>query len=354
MGLIRIILALAVVVAHTQSPLFGLHFFGGGVMAVESFFILSGFYMALVLRTKYTKQLKEFYFNRFIRLFPIYWIFLIFVVLISCSYWFLIGKPVSALTSFAQIDIHPIYYVWSLFSNLGILGIDGSILWEDLTKISINKLIFLQGAWSLSVEIMFYLLAPWILRKKPWLQIILFFLFLSIRIFIFINAGYTWTKWNYYFMPSAMTFFMAGSITYLFYEYLHDNNFFARQNSKIGITVLTILVVIIIFYQNSNFLTIQDWRYYLIFTFSIPFIFEATKNNKMDRLIGEYFYPLYLCHGALLSIWSPLRHFIPEFLKIYILLILCLIICNVVLKIDKKIQNHFKHRVSNVKTTKLA
>lgn len=105
-------------------------------------------------------------------------------------------------------------------------------------------------------------------------------------------------------------------------------------------------MVIIAFYEKSIFLTNQDWRYYVLFTLSIPFIFQATKNNKIDRSIGEYSYPIYLCHGVLLSIWAPLRHFIPNFLTIYILLILCLITCSLVLIIDRKIQNQFKYRVS--------
>lgn len=201
-------------------------------MAVESFFILSGFYMALVLRTKYKKKIKEFYFNRFIRLFPIYWMFLSFAILSSCSYWLLTGNPLSALVAFSRSEINPIYYVWSFISNIGILGIDGTILWANITQIPVNKLIFLQGAWSLSVEIMFYLLAPWILRKQLWVQLTLFSLFLGIRIFVFINAGYSWTQWNYYFMPSAMTFFMAGSLAYLFYEYLHKKTFLRNKIPK--------------------------------------------------------------------------------------------------------------------------
>jgi len=52
MGLLRIILAIAVLVAHSGN-LFGLKLTGGTV-AVEVFFIISGFYMTMILDKKYT------------------------------------------------------------------------------------------------------------------------------------------------------------------------------------------------------------------------------------------------------------------------------------------------------------
>ncbi len=58
----------------------------------------------------------------------------------------------------------------------------------------------------------------------------------------------------------------------------------------------------------------------------------------MDRSVGEYSYSIYLCHTVILSLWAPLRHFIPETLKIYILILMCLVLCTFVIKIDEKIQ----------------
>jgi len=50
MGFIRIILAIAVVIVHTE-PIFGFELVRGRV-AVQSFFIISGFYMAMILNEK--------------------------------------------------------------------------------------------------------------------------------------------------------------------------------------------------------------------------------------------------------------------------------------------------------------
>ena len=51
MGLIRTLLAISVVLAHS-SPIFGIKLVGGQV-AVQAFYMISGFYMTLVLNEKY-------------------------------------------------------------------------------------------------------------------------------------------------------------------------------------------------------------------------------------------------------------------------------------------------------------
>jgi hypothetical protein len=74
MGLIRVLLALAVVDFHAvrfaSSPHFlNLPWINGGV-AVQSFFVISGFYMALILSGKYAgRGVFVFYRARFLRLY---------------------------------------------------------------------------------------------------------------------------------------------------------------------------------------------------------------------------------------------------------------------------------------------
>jgi peptidoglycan/LPS O-acetylase OafA/YrhL len=75
MGSLRLILALSVFLAHTGS-LFGVFLVGPSV-AVQSFFLISGFYMALVLNEKYKGSGSYYLFitNRLLRLLP-YWVVL--------------------------------------------------------------------------------------------------------------------------------------------------------------------------------------------------------------------------------------------------------------------------------------
>ena len=58
----------------------------GGVVAVQAFYIISGFYMALILNTKYVGAgaYRVFIGNRFLRIYPVYWVVLILTVVLSC------------------------------------------------------------------------------------------------------------------------------------------------------------------------------------------------------------------------------------------------------------------------------
>ncbi len=69
MGIIRTLLALGVLIGHSKAgfvlPL------PGGMMAVQAFYIISGFYMGLVLTEKYSKKengYSLFITNRFLRI----------------------------------------------------------------------------------------------------------------------------------------------------------------------------------------------------------------------------------------------------------------------------------------------
>jgi peptidoglycan/LPS O-acetylase OafA/YrhL len=77
MGLIRLLLAISVITTHSTS-IFGLNFIQGQI-AVEIFFMISGFYMALILIEKYNKKTdyKIFISNRLLKIFPTYWLILV-------------------------------------------------------------------------------------------------------------------------------------------------------------------------------------------------------------------------------------------------------------------------------------
>src|SRR5947209_17753171 len=97
MGILRMLLAISVLLLHTQdTQLFSL----AGDMAVPAFFIISGFYMALILNEKYIGKhsYKVFITNRLLRLYPMYYIttflMLCFVLL---KFFFHIGRNDNAM-----------------------------------------------------------------------------------------------------------------------------------------------------------------------------------------------------------------------------------------------------------------
>jgi peptidoglycan/LPS O-acetylase OafA/YrhL len=126
MGLIRFLLAMAVVAAHS-APILGLTLVGGKI-AVQSFFVISGFYISLILNEKYpagTRGTLLFYGNRFLRIYPIYWAVLLLTAGAGTAVLLLFGwhsfvSNVSSLTKDFAAD----KLLFLIASNVGILGID--------------------------------------------------------------------------------------------------------------------------------------------------------------------------------------------------------------------------------------
>ena len=74
MGLLRLLLAVSVVLVHTRGC-FGFRPLAAAE-AVQTFYMISGFYMAMILTEKYRGpgSYRLFLTNRFLRIYPIYWI----------------------------------------------------------------------------------------------------------------------------------------------------------------------------------------------------------------------------------------------------------------------------------------
>lgn len=73
MGSIRFLLALSVLIVHS-SPILGVTILPG-YLAVQVFYVISGFYMALIYCEKYSNTERPvfyFYSNRILRLYPLY------------------------------------------------------------------------------------------------------------------------------------------------------------------------------------------------------------------------------------------------------------------------------------------
>lgn len=197
MGLIRFLLALSVVATHCGS-IFGFQFVGGPV-AVQSFFIISGFYMSMILNEKYTGVNNSFWLfisNRFIRLYPVYWVILLvtifaYIILGFTTNW----RVFPVFESYLSVKTNFISFAYLIFTHLVIFGQDimmfmgispgnGSFyftpkFWE--TTPQLHTFLFVPQAWSLGLELTFYLVAPFILRRGVGVVVILIFLSLFLR-----------------------------------------------------------------------------------------------------------------------------------------------------------------------------
>jgi len=313
MGVLRFILAISVVLSHTE-PLFGIQIVGGQI-AVQAFYIISGFYMSMILNEKYINKNSSyslFITNRFLRLFPTYWTTLIITFLVALLLFFTIDEN-------SGIIYRYIHYAKEfgfgnmlllVFSNIFILGQDWLLFFGiDLetghlffttnfkdTLPPLYKFQFIPQAWSIGTELTFYLIAPFLVRKKLNIIIPIILGSLLLRLYLY-NSGLQHDPWLYRFFPTELVFFLFGNVSYRLYIKIKDTTI----QPYILKFALAFVLLFSLFYDKFN-VPFQIYIYYIIFFLSIPFIFKLTKSWKKDRLIGELSYPIYISHMLIIMI----------------------------------------------------
>lgn len=291
MGLLRFLLAICVVVGHVGGAEF-LKVFSGS-FAVEVFFAISGFYMALILDGKY-KSAKDFYFSRILRLFPVYFIVLFFSFLLL----FFISRIDFSTLSFASL-----FYV--IFTNLTLIGQDISLFAEliagesglleisfinDYTKSQnpLHHYLLVDTSWSLSLELYFYLLAPFLVRFSIKKLILIAALSFFGKLAFFLGGNLV-GGWLFRFFPFEIFFFIFGVLAYKI------GYVFKGFNQK-NIYFLLFAMILFIGYLDEFFGARVSYLLVFLLPLFIPTIFDAFKNNKFDNFLGELSYPIYLVH----------------------------------------------------------
>jgi len=323
MGIIRLLLALSVLALHCKG-IFGLTLVNGDV-AVQAFYIISGFYMAMVLSEKYNKRgwgnYKVFITNRLMKILPIYWSILLSFILLGLAAYFLIDSDYVFeyyIENYAVLT--PLNWLLTILTNILVVGQDLLFLigYNPLNQtyflqtnygeasLSLHRFLFLKQAWTLSLELYFYLLAPFINRIKTSILVIFFVLSLMLRLYVY-SIGFTYRPWSYQFFPFEIAFFLLGVFSYRFYaRYFSD---FSMLLSRWVFFLLLLLTLSFQFFPfNDSYLL--HYSYLIIVAASLPMLFFLTKNSKLDKLIGDLSYPVYISHTLIMLLF--IKFITPE------------------------------------------
>lgn len=323
MGVIRLLLALSVAVVHSR-PILGLPFtvMVGGKNAVQMFYCISGFYMALILNTKYVGpgSYRVFIKSRYFRIFPAYAVVALVTLLAGFGIWAAMGKLIPLFHTWARYgsSLTPGAFGYLVFTNLAILGQDISMffrirpetgalayfggVWKEPMA---QDFLVVPQAWTVGTELWFYLLAPFFVRSIPRIAALIV-AGLMLRLVLFRLIGPNTMSWDYRFFPTELPLFLAGALGFHAYTALQS-----RQVNLKGIgrvTFVGMLVLILAFYKlpwkwlPSPRSSLQLDLIVLIFPLTLPFIFALTKRNHVDRLIGELSYPVYLVHWIVIDL----------------------------------------------------
>jgi peptidoglycan/LPS O-acetylase OafA/YrhL len=144
-------------------------------------------------------------------------------------------------------------------------------------------------AWSIGMEIWFYLLAPYLLRMRLTILAGVMIGGLALR------SGLDLLGENpYYFFPAQLPLFIFGALAYRI----------GRAPTRVFAATGVALVICgcVLFGPLVGLDERYKWLMYVSFAFAVPSLFNATKRSRFDRAVGELSYPIYLTHWTLLNV----------------------------------------------------
>jgi peptidoglycan/LPS O-acetylase OafA/YrhL len=178
MGTLRFFLALSIIVAHA-GPIFGIWLIDAR-LAVQMFYLLSGFSMAFVWQGRYATSrspLRTFFIGRALRIYPQYFLVLFATILLSVYAWLAFGRH--PIATAVQHPVHGIGGLWIYLQQLVLVGMesqfflqraaDGTLAFcqnfHQGTQPPLHYYMFVPQAWMLSLQLVFYLLVPLLLPR---------------------------------------------------------------------------------------------------------------------------------------------------------------------------------------------
>jgi len=287
LGLLRTTFALMVMMYH----LLFLGVLPLGTYAVFGFYIISGYLMTLIMHESYGYTLigrYSFVTNRFLRLYPQYWIALFLSILLVIT----LGTGVT-------IGFHPSMYIPISIGNLLQNIFIAFIAWYPNTVDP--RLV--PPSWALTVEIVFYLLICLGISKTFFRVNLWLFFSLCYVIYSFI-VNWDWTA-RYFPVAAASLPFSIGATIY----FLSKNNRLKVNFKKLRLSASIIYILTLsncLFWikaSSENVGNFVEIGFYLNIVFCALLVFSLiiggkiiAFDNKIDKFIGDYSYPIYLLH----------------------------------------------------------
>lgn len=315
---LRTIAALSVVFSHISLSLkefnVGLFVFGKnadgspkgwylGEMGVTIFFVLSGFlitYLLLLESKKAEINIKKFYIRRVLRIWPIYYLYLMICLVII----YFLNK---------SIDFSTVLYYLFFAANI-------PFIYEFALR-------FLDHFWSIGVEEQFYLFWPWIIK---YFKKILVPLIIALVVIINITRYYLWWKFPFsgnavFSIVNRFDCMMIGGLGAIFYE--SKNKLFLNLIDNKWIQSLAWIGIILIA-CNVKFINAIVDTSIITFISLILIIGQINVKNRVVNLdiqvlnfLGKISYGIYVYHIVIIYLFSLLLKniVVNDFLKLFLI-----------------------------------
>jgi peptidoglycan/LPS O-acetylase OafA/YrhL len=317
MGTIRFLLALCVVATHSPGQAIAGVTLLSGITAVQAFYVISGFLITMVLNErKQYQSVGNFYLSRYLRLWPSYFV-------IAVASFLIYGKWL--VPGLANMQWSTVMFIW--FSNCTIFFQDlffflkfrdgflvPATYWMAGQPPFVPYFLIVPQCWTLGVELTFYLIAPFVCRS-PWRVAGLFLFGLGARLIIgaLVVPGYD--SWLYRSSPAEMTLFASGGLAYfggkLIYSRLPVQFLALFSKIVLGLVMTNILangasmnLWDFFFSRYSAYLYLADPAILIATALACPFLFQGFRKSRIDALLGEMSYPMYISHFLVATVLS--------------------------------------------------
>ena len=312
MGLLRVLLALSVALSHL-GDVRGLGL-AGGFASVQMFYVISGFYMATILTEKYDprRDIAVFYSNRLLRIYSIYFVCLL-ISLIAYVAIYAAGQGGwlhYVMTNIGRIDT--LGQLWLAFTSIAIIGQESTLFLELKDgalaytaagpggETPVWVFMPIPQAWSISLELMFYALVPFLIRNKTNVLIGIVAAATLAR-FVAYAMGYDHDPWLSRFFPFELGLFVMGMIARRIYDAAAVR---IERRVQVVIAVAFLLLTCAVRELVVGVGLQVVWVYYLAGLIAVPCLFAVTRDNKLDQFIGNFSYPLYLLHWIVMTFYD--------------------------------------------------
>ncbi|MFC3160356.1 acyltransferase family protein [Chryseobacterium arachidis] len=295
----RFVAAMAIVISHFNKDLFLYKIkyisdiFLRANVGVSYFFILSGFIMIVAYHKKSQIDYKDFYRNRFARIYPLY----------------VVGLLLYLVMKYADFSFYKLF-----------LYLSGLQSWLPGKALVLNF-----PGWSISVEFLFYLLFPVLYNyfyskgnKRIWLITIFIWIVTQIFSNLYVTSlaykgPHTLShEFSHYFPLWHINEFLVGNLAGLFFvKHFRQNN----HDIKIVLIFLAVLFSLILIPLN--------FHNGLMAVLFVPLIYLISSNNgfltkifslKPLEYLGEISYAVYIVHIPVLYI---LRMILWDYFQIH-------------------------------------
>lgn len=365
MGILRCYLALCVVAAHASAGI--APWMLGSTEAVQIFFIISGFYMQLVLARKYT-GVVQFYESRALRIYVPYFLTLFLVIAVSVASGIIGGKWL-ALQAYAGQPFSandPVAFLLAAASNLTIFGQDLTLFVNGApgeflrfrqaapTAPGLCTYLVIPQSWTIALELTFYLLAPFLARWSTAKLLVLLGASLALRFVGLLVFGLGHDPWLYRFFPFELALFLAGMLACRWYLSRRDSKPVCAGGgwtaTVLALVLLTVCARLLPDHSAKAGEIAVLLGFYALAAIGIALLFAATENNSLDRDLGELSYPIYLNHYIFVQFFAAygFPSFVPRVLSGEFVMLLALVCAVLMTRIFLKPFEDWRHRILRI------